>query len=239
MKKLLTVLMFALGLNFMAIAGGVGYLFKTGHLDREKIAELKKIVFPPTTEHSAEEPTTKPTEPTLPTMNLDALVAKVANKPAGEQVDFVRQTFDQQLAELDRKRRELLDLQTQIDMAKEQALIDRTKLEESQKELASKQQATAKQSDDKGFADSLQLYTTMPAKQVKTIFLSLSDDVVKRYIEAMPAKTATKIIREYKTPEETARIQMVLEQIRRSDKGGDAGANEKAPLPSGPSAVAQ
>ena len=50
MKKLMNVLMITLALNFIALAAGVGYLFKTGALSREKVASIKTILYPATTQ---------------------------------------------------------------------------------------------------------------------------------------------------------------------------------------------
>jgi hypothetical protein len=54
----------------------------------------------------------------------------------------------------------------------------------------------------------------MPARQVKTVFMGLDDQTVMNYLQAMPSRTAGKIIREFKSPEETSRIQRILERMR-------------------------
>ena len=56
----------------------------------------------------------------------------------------------------------------------------------------------------------------MPAKQVKSIFMTLSEQTVQQYLQAMDTRTAGKIIKEFKTPDETAFIERVLERIRQS-----------------------
>ena len=54
--------------------------------------------------------------------------------------------------------------------------------------------------------------------------LRLPDDIVQRYLEAMDVGTATKIIKEFKTPDETSFIQRVLERIRQSQVTATDGA---------------
>jgi flagellar biosynthesis/type III secretory pathway ATPase len=44
-KKLITVVVLTLAINFLAAAGGIGYLFQSGKLDREKAQAIKDIVF--------------------------------------------------------------------------------------------------------------------------------------------------------------------------------------------------
>ena len=227
MKKLFQVIILTLAVNFLALAGGVGWLYRSGHLDRARALEVKKILFPPPP--PAEDPTTQPSDATTqPSLRLDELLAKASGRPAGEQVEFIQQTFDAQTAQLDRRERELADLQRQVELAKQQAARDRAKLEQQQKDLTARQAQAATLATDKGFQDSLQLYTTMPAKQVKQVFMTLGDDVVQRYLEAMEPRTAAKIIREFKLPEEVDRIQRVLERMRQGGPRPTAAASNNA-----------
>jgi flagellar motility protein MotE (MotC chaperone) len=212
-KKLLSVISLTLAMNFLLLAGGAGWLVKTGHLDRDRLKEVKKILFPPPEPPPADS-TASTDATTQPSARLDQLLAKASGRTGGEQVEFIQQTFDAQSAQLDRRERELNDLQRQVDLAKGQMSRDRAKLEQDRTDLTARQQQDTKEASDKGFQDSLQLYSSMPAKNVKAIFLSLSDDVVQQYLEAMPPRTAAKIIKEYKTPEELDRIQKVLERMR-------------------------
>jgi hypothetical protein len=202
-------------MNFLLVVGGSGWLYTSGHLDKEKFVELKKILFPPTQPVVAVA-STQPAPTTGPADRLEILLAQASGRPAAEQVDFIRHTFDAQMTELDRRQRELTDLQRQVDLAKEQAVTDRAKISQAQKQVAEQQAEQTRLDSDKGFQDSLQLYTVMPARQVKTIFLTLADDTVMHYLQAMQPRTAAKIVKEYKSPEEIQRIQKVLEKIRQS-----------------------
>jgi hypothetical protein len=237
MKKLLTAITATLALNFLAVAGGVGYLAKTGRLDREKVFAIKDMLFPkPAPEQPATQPAADPT--TQPTLRLEELLRQRTGYTAGEQVEFIRQAFDAQAVQLDRRTRELQDLQRQIDLAKAQVARDREQLDAEQKALRQREQRETQQASDKGFQDSLALYQSMPGKQVKAIFMGLSDEVVIRYLQAMPPSTAKKVIKEFKTPEETARIQAVMEKMRQAQAFGatpppaDAAAATPPPAPS-------
>jgi hypothetical protein len=220
MKKLMQVIILVLAMNFIAAGAGVGWLVRTGHLDRARLLEVKKLLFPPPVEVA---PTTQPADPTTqPTLRLDELLAKASGRTAGEQVEFIQQTFDTQVAQLDRRERELTDLQRQVDLAKQQMERDRQRLEQDQKDLAVRQSTEKTLASDKGFQDALALYTSMPPRQVKQVFMTLGDEVVQRYIEAMEPRTASKIIKEFKTPDEVDRIQKVLEKIRQASPGNPA-----------------
>lgn len=216
MKKFGQLLVLMLAMNFLAVAAAVGWLYQSGHLDKQRVGKIKEVVFPPATQPvAATQPTTGTVDPTR--AELDALLARHANLPAGQQAEFIRQAFDSQVAELDRRTRELQDLQSQVDLANTKLVADRAALEADRKKLTDDQEQAKKLATDQGFQDSLNLYNSMPAKQVKSIFMTLNDDAMSQYLRAMDSTTAGKIIKEFKTPDELERVQRILEMMR---KGG-------------------
>ena len=44
-------------MHFLALAGGVGWLFQSGHLDRTRVTAIKELLFPPP---AANAPATQP-----------------------------------------------------------------------------------------------------------------------------------------------------------------------------------
>ena len=215
MKKILNVIVLTLAMNFLLVLAGSAVLLKTSNMDREKFAAVKKLLFE-TSQPTTQAASTQPVVSTQPADRLAELLAQASGRPAGEQVDFIRQAFNTQMAELDRKQRELADLQHQIDLARNQTKLDREKIEQGEKDLQAAKDEQTRLASDKGFQDTLELYNNMPSKQVKTIFMTLGDDTVMQYLQAMEPRTAAKIIKEFKLPEETARIQKVMEKIRQS-----------------------
>jgi hypothetical protein len=212
MKKLFNVIVLALAVNFLVLAGGVAYLRVNGNLDRAKVLAIKNLLFPPPAPETA---ATQPADPTTqPVLKLEELLAQQSGRTAAEQVEFIQHTFDAQMAQLDRRQRELADLQRQVDLAKQQIATDRGALDEQRTAVQAREQQATRLATDKGFQDCLALYRSMPGKQVKTIFMSLDQQTVAQYLQAMEARTAGRIIKEFKTPDETQFIQKVLERIR-------------------------
>ena len=213
MKKLLSVLSLTLAINFLIVAGFVAYLYRDGRLDRARITAIKEILFPPP---PPEAPATQPVTDQLaqPTMKLEELLAKTAGRPAAEQLEYIRKSFDSQMAQLDRAHRELLDLNQQVEQARGKLNEERKALDDKEKKLADRDQQSQRLASDQGFQDSLNLYQTLPAKQVKTIFMGLEDATVIQYLQAMESRTAAKITKEFKTPEETQRLARLLEKMR-------------------------
>jgi hypothetical protein len=218
-KKLGSVIMLTLAINFLAAAGGIGYLFQAGKLDRAKVLAIKELIFaPPPSAAPATQPAEEPAATTQPINSLEKLLAQASGRTAGEQVEFVQRSFDAQMALLDRRQRELADLQRQVDLSKQQMERDRGALEKGRTALASQQQQATKLATDKGFQDSLALYNTLPGKQVKTIFMTLDDATITQYLQAMQPRSAARIVKEFKAPDEVARIQRVMESMRQAQQ---------------------
>lgn len=231
MKKIGTVLMLTLALNFLAVSGGVGWLWSSRHLDRAKVDAIKQILFPPPATQPAVAVAITPDATTQPDLRLEELLAKESGHSATEQVEFIQRTFDTQMAQLDRRERELEDLKSQTELAQSQLTRDRAALEADRQALDSEKQQQSALAGDKGFQDSLSLYNSMGSKQVKNVFMGLDDPTVMNYLRAMQPRTAAKIIKEFKTPDETERIQRILERMRQA---GPA----TAPTTPGPTAAA-
>lgn len=237
MKKLWNVFVLTLAVNFLAVVGAVAYLYGSGHLDPTRVRAIKAVLYPPPAPPSpaATQPiddSRRRTGTGEPVLRLGELLEQKSGLSTSDQLSFLQQTFDARMAELDRRQRELIDLQRQVDMANTTLARDRTALEAEKKQLAEREQLATKLANDQGFQDSLELYKSMPARQVKQLFWSMDDETVKRYLQAMEPRGAAKIIREFKAPDELKRIQKILDPMR---GGGAAAAAE--PPPEGPAPV--
>jgi hypothetical protein len=216
MRKLWNLILLLLAIHFIAIAGAAGWLYQQGRLDRANLMAIKEILFPKpappvdATTQPASDATTKPTS------KLEDLLARHAGRPVAEQAAFLQRSFDAQTALLDRRQRELDDLQRQVELAKGQILKDRIALNAQAQKLAAREKEENKLAADKGFQDALERYQAMPAKQVKEIFMRLDDTTVVNFLQAMEPRGAAKILKEFKSPAELARAEQIMEQMRQT-----------------------
>jgi hypothetical protein len=214
-KRLWDILAGVLALNFLVVIGFAAWLRSSGHLNRDRIDQIKLVLFPPA---PPETPTTQLSDPTTrPTMVLEALLARKSNLPAGQQVDFVVKTFDERQSELEQKEQLLGQRQTQLDLVQQKLTDDRTAFEAERKAFIDQQAQAQKLASDAGFQKSLDLYSNMQAKQAKAAFALLDDDVMKDYFAAMDPMVLKKIIAEFKTPDETVRVEKIMEKIRKGE----------------------
>ena len=216
MKKIFNVLVLTLAVNFLALAGAIGYLYKTKKLDKDKVQAIREIVFPTTAPASA---TTQPTDgaTTQPSLNLDELLKAHAGLPAAEQVQMVQRAADFRMAELERRHREVTALHDLVKNAEAKLKAEREAFERQRAALEEREQEAARLASDKGFQDALKLYGTMKPKQIKDVFVGLPDDVVVRYLRAMEPRVASKVLKEFTTPAEVQRVQMLMERVRAAE----------------------
>jgi len=215
-KRLLAVISGTLALNFLVAVGGILWLYQTGKLNDQRVKQIKEIVFAPATQATTQ-PSGERDPSTQPSIGLEQLLAKVSGRPASEQVEFMQRTFDAQSAMLDSRFAELEKQRATLKTAQGQFTKDRDALAAREKALEAREQEQARLASDKGFQETLELYGTMPPRQVKTIFMSLDDPTVVRYLKSMEPRAAGKIVKEFKTPEETARAAKILEAMRVSE----------------------
>lgn len=227
MKKLFNALVLLLAVNFLAVAGGVGWLFQSGHLNREKMVTIRQTVFePPATQPADTQPSTAQGPP-APSQRLSELLAKFApGKSAAEKVDFIQQNFDQTMAQLDRREREVSDREAQVALANEKLADDRKALQAEQQKLADREKQDDRLAGDKGFQDTLNLYNTMTSRQVKGLFMTMDETSAAEYLDAMQPRTAGKILKEFKSPAEIDRVKRILEKMRHAPGGASAATQE-------------
>ncbi|MBC7784116.1 MAG: hypothetical protein H7144_09770 [Burkholderiales bacterium] len=218
-KKLISIIVIVLALNFLVAAGGLAFLASTGKLDREKITAIRGIISGPT-DVPATQPTTQPAQdppPETPMLRLDNAVAKASGRRAGEQIEVIQTAYDARSVMIERRLREIEDQRRQLDQAKADFEAQRKKLLADEEKVTTAQAEQAKLSEDKGFQDTLALYQSMPPKKTKAIFMQMDNQIVVRYLQAMDSRQAGSILKEFKTPDELNRAQAILEKMRLAD----------------------
>jgi flagellar motility protein MotE (MotC chaperone) len=227
MKKLWNILVLALAVNFVALLAGVGYLYQSKRLDRERVRAIRELLFPPQADAAGGPATTQPSggaarATTQPVLKLEELLAAHTGRPAAEQAQVLQRTFDSRMAQLDARQGEIEHLHVLVRNAQSKLTEERELFEGQRAALEAREQGATRLAADKGFQDSLKLYGTMRPKQVKDVFATLADDVVVRYLRAMEPRDASKIIKEFKSPAELERLKLLMERVRSAEAAASA-----------------
>src|SRR5437868_175785 len=102
-----------LALNFLLLGVGVAWLHQSGHLDKPRAMAIKELLFP-TSQPTSQPAATLHGPATQPFAKLEALLAKHTGQRAGDQVEAIQRSLDVQSVQLERRRREIEDLQAQV-----------------------------------------------------------------------------------------------------------------------------
>lgn len=228
MKKLTSIVLLVLALHAVAVAAGVGYLIGTGKLNKTSAEQIRVALFPqPTTQPSTTQPSAEEAvKGDSPLIRLEALLSRQANRSATEQVEFVRQQFDEQLSQLDRRYRDLKALESQVEGGRLELERERMAVMKREATMTARESDALKQEQDKGFASEIALYTSMKPAAVKGLFMGMDDAEAAKYVQALPPRTANKILDQFKTPEEKSRMNAIFAVIRKSEGANMAAAPE-------------
>lgn len=245
MRKFMSFVMLVAFLNLLALGGLAAYAVATGRLDGAKAAVMLDLVKHPGTPEKLRENVAELLEPppaatsTAPATQAqlvrldDGSLSTVAS--AMDRIEKVQQAMEKERLKLDQEARNLLarqklldDLRLDLERRVAQLETDRAAFEKHM-ETVNNQQA------DENFATTLALYGELKPRQVKEIFITLEPELVARYVRAMEADKATKVIGEFKNEDERKFIAGVLELIRQP---GTDSAKEPEKDPATPAANA-
>ncbi|MGF1632335.1 MAG: hypothetical protein ACFCVE_00655 [Phycisphaerae bacterium] len=220
LKRILSAITMALAVNFLLLAGAAGYLWTSAGVDREKIDAMKAVLWPEPTAEDSAEASGEETEADGPIDQLTALLDAKSDLPDDYDAAGARTLTPEAVAELDRRRRELLDMRRQIEMARAQLAQQRAEIERREQALADRQALWTATARDEGFQQTLALYEGMSSKQVKELFMQLDDNTVISYLRAMEPRKAAKLVKEFKSPPEVERITRIMESMRLAQLDG-------------------
>jgi flagellar motility protein MotE (MotC chaperone) len=225
MKKILTFLALLCVLNLLATAGLVGYLAATDRLDMPKLHTIADLLRHKGSPERLREQASEIIEPPPATAPATAPASRPALADVGlergpvtaqERLDYARQAMEQERLQLENEAQDLRHRQELLLQLQAQVEAKLRKIEETKKAFEDELAKASSKDNDAGFQKTLALYSELKPKQVKDLFVGMQPDVVVRFMQAMPPDQAAKIIIEFKTLEEKAFINGVLERLRGS-----------------------
>ncbi len=217
LKKLLLALVVTASINFVGLVVATAMLATKVDLSREKLTEVKDVLFPPPAEpEPLEIVDDTPPKPTA-MESLYALLDAQSGKPADERVDSVSREMDARLASVMREKRTLEDRLAQLARASGALAAERKAHAETVADWQRRVAAAADRAEDAGFAETLTLYEAMAARQVKDVFEGLDDEVALQFLRAMDPRKASKVLKEFEAGPETERVRRLLEMMRTGD----------------------
>ena len=243
MSKWRPFIMTILTLNLLMVAGLLGFVLATGRLDMQKGQAILDILrhqgTPADFRHQiAELLTPPPPTATAPATQHDLKRFQTddgttsALASAADRIEYARQAMEQERLHLDREAQDLRHRQELLETQRRLIESRLTQIDSERKDFAQQVKATLSKSQDQNFTRTLQLYTELKPKQVKDLFVELrNEDTICDFIKAMDPERASRIIGEFKTPEERQMISRVLEKIRAAGPAAATAAPATTTLP--------
>lgn len=229
MKQAIFIIMAAITINALALAGFVGWLHWSGRLNRDRVDRVVST-FKPTVEQEKKQQLEKE-EKEAAEAKSKAELARMAKVSAGpltleDRIRSEAQSEDVAVQRLERLQRETADLRRQLEMAKQLVGTQKAELDAQKKAFAETVQRDEKLKADQSFQQTVEMYEQLKSTQVKEIFQNLlkqgKQAEVLDYIAAMQQRKAASVLKEFKTPQE---IQVATDLMRRLRERGQAPAN--------------
>lgn len=218
MRTLWNILSFLAVVNLLALVAFIGWLWQSDRLSPERIEQIRAMLSltvaeqqqqalkaeqAAQAERAEQREQARRTDPPLPAAHQVAAVNLVREQ---QQRAIARLEDERNLmmAQIDRIRREYDDAQRQFEQQK-QKWYDSIAAEQRRRE-------------DEQFQQALRLYESIPPKQAQAMLSALvaggEMNQAVAYFDAMNARAAAKIIREFKTAPETELAKDLLEALR-------------------------
>lgn len=207
MKTLWNVIAFFCLVQILTILSLAAFGWHSGRLSRERLVRIREILLEPARGASNIDEA-RETGQIEPTRTGDAMRTLVA-------LDRVEQ--EERLAA-----RRLRDEHSQLSSLLDQrfAALERAEAQLAADRVAWEQQVAALRAaqDDEQFARTTRLLGELPAKQSKLQIVELVNaggtELAVAYLNAMNARTAGRILREFKTPDEVRMAADLLDRLR-------------------------
>jgi flagellar motility protein MotE (MotC chaperone) len=200
-RRLYHILALIAIINLFAVAGLAGYLFASGRLNEERVRQMAGVLRGeyPAAQVAATQPVEVKPQPQRSREEIAAIQAQ--------------REFYQLVSE--RHRREMVDRAELNDSIQLRVLQRLEEIEQKKKTFQQQKEAFEKQSEQEGFSEALDVYSSIDPKQAKEL-LQMKEkdaDVVQLLMEMEPFRRK-KIVNACKTPEDRAWIGRILNQIQ-------------------------
>ena len=202
MRRLYHMIALLALINLFAIGGLVGFLFATGRLNAERVHQVAMVLRGERPQ--ADVPTTQPVQPESPAQRSREEIARIQAQK--EYYTLIAGRYQRELED-----RRALNQGIQHDV-----LLKLEQIEAKQKAFHQDRQKVLAQTQQDGFQQVLDMYSSMTPKLARDLIRSgMKDPDAVRLLMAMDENARKNIINACKTDEERLWIGRILNQIQK------------------------
>lgn len=226
MRTLFTAFILVLLVNALALGGLLGYLGATDRLSKDRVRDAAAIFSNTLQEQQAVEAERAKSEQEALELAEQALrLEQVASGPVTPEARLasIQNVDEKQRALIERRKVEVEQLQRQLETQRRVIEKRIAELDEKQKAFNEAVAAQLDEMQQEDFKEAVAMLEGIPPKQAKAVFQQLlkegNQEQVVSYLFAMEERKATKILTEFKQPNEVVQAADLIEQLRqRSDQ---------------------
>lgn len=207
--------------HVIAVAAFIAWLSASGRLDRERLTKTRDI-FKLTLEDEKKlaEERAKLEAEELAKAEAAARLEALGDGPVtlAQRLREKQSADDVAIQRVERMQRDIANLRAQLENAKSLLAKQQQELDAKRKafdeEVAQRQKIQA----DEDFLQAVSMYEQLKPRQAKDMFLELlkqnKEQEVINYLAAMQLRKAANVLKEFKTPEETAQATKLVQRLR-------------------------
>lgn len=213
MKALWSAVSFFAVVNLLVIVFFVGWLWRTDRLNMDRVQKVRELFAPSIAEEArlAEEAAAEAKRDAPP----EIVPARLSS---AERLDAMTALHDQERQVSQRLREEGQMLSRQFELLTRQTQAEREAFEAERQSWEDATRAERERKADEQFAQTVQQYESIPARQGKEMLVELIGqgrrEQAVAYLDAMKPRAASKILREFKSPQEVVLATELLEELR-------------------------
>ena len=224
MKTLWTAVTTVLILNVLALIGGIGILYATGRLDGDRVRGIVETLKMTIEEEDEQQALAGQLEEQNRLQAVEASRLNAVRHGPVTLADQLKTTHDSEDTSLhiaNRMRRDIADLQRQVEIAKQLIAKQRETLTAEREAFDEMAKRHAEPKDDQDFRHAVAMYEKLKPKMAKQMFIRLLNDnktqQVVNYLAAMKMRKAAAVLNEFKSPPEIVQATELIQQLR--DRG--------------------
>ena len=213
MRPLWTIVSFFAVVHLLAVLLFGAWLWRTDRLSMQRITAARQI-FAPSIAEEARQADERDAE-TRRAAGAEIIPARLSSL---EQLDVLTAMQDQEQQISQRLRQESEMLARQFEELNAKIEAEREAFEAQRRSWEEATRAERERKADEQFAQAVRQYESLPPKQAKELLSALADAGQRAqavaYLDAMSARAASRILREFKTPPEIVLATELLEELR-------------------------
>lgn len=204
MRLFLIIMVIVLVVHALALLGLVGYSAASGRLGQQQrqqyLATWRGEILAP------------------PPEKVEVVVVEENPQEAAARIAETQTENEKLSRELERQMTQVREFKMTVELAQAQLDKDRRELEAKMEAFQQQLAFAEEKSQSEGFQKALKNYSQMKPKYVVADFMQMEDEQVAEYLAAMKADVATRVLNQFREPDEQAKRLRVMELLRKNGR---------------------